>query len=77
MDLVCVNPSSSSSWVWVECFFWYQLIRVVPDKWLLNGSVCVCEQVVVAIQLQLTMKLKALFLESLEFNVMNYDEMKL
>jgi len=22
--------------------FWYQLIRVVPDKELLNGCVCVC-----------------------------------
>ena len=22
--------------------FWYRLTRVVPDKWLLNGCVCVC-----------------------------------
>ena len=22
--------------------FWYRLTRVVPDKWPLNGCVCVC-----------------------------------
>jgi len=26
-----------------ECFFWYQLTRVVSDKGPLNGCVCVCE----------------------------------
>ena len=32
-----------SGWVWVcECFFWYQLTRVVPDKRPLNSCVCVC-----------------------------------
>jgi len=32
----------SSSWVWVdECFVWYRLTQVVPDKGLLNGCVCV------------------------------------
>jgi len=32
-----------SGWVWVgECFFWYRPTRVVPDKQLLNGCVCVC-----------------------------------
>jgi len=25
-----------------ECFFWYQLTPVVPDKRPLNGCVCVC-----------------------------------
>ena len=25
-----------------ECFFWYRLTRVVPDKRPLNGCVCVC-----------------------------------
>jgi len=25
-----------------ECFLWYQLTRVVPDKGLLNGYVCFC-----------------------------------
>jgi len=42
-DLVfCVNHSSSSWWVWMgECFFWYQLTRVVPDKGPLNGRMCV------------------------------------
>ena len=25
-----------------ECFFWYRPTRVVPDKRLLNGCVCVC-----------------------------------
>jgi len=25
-----------------ECFFWYQLTRVVPDKGPLNGGVCMC-----------------------------------
>ena len=30
--------------VWVgECFFWYQPTRVVLDKGLLNGSVCVIQ----------------------------------
>jgi len=40
--VVCANPSSaSSSWVSVgECFFWYPLTRVVPDKGPLNGCVC-------------------------------------
>jgi len=32
-----------SGWVWVgECFFWYRPTRVVQDKGLLNGCVCVC-----------------------------------
>jgi len=36
-----------SGWVWVgECFFWYRLTRVVPDKRPLNGCVCVCVCVV-------------------------------
>ena len=26
-----------------ECFFWYRPTRVVPDKGLLNGSVCVIQ----------------------------------
>ena len=31
-----------SGWVWVgECFFWYRPTRVVPEKRLLNGCVCV------------------------------------
>ena len=31
-----------SGWVWVgECFFWYRLTQVVPDKRSLNGCVCV------------------------------------
>ena len=55
MDLfVCANPSSPSSWVWVgECFFWYRLTRVVPDKWPLNGRVfvCVCVWVCVLVSL--------------------------
>ena len=35
--VVCANPSSSSSsWVWVTCFFWYRLTRVVPDRGPLN-----------------------------------------
>ena len=40
---VCANPSSSSSsQVWVgECFFWYWLTWVVPNKGPLNGCVCV------------------------------------
>jgi len=25
-----------------ECFFWYWLTRVVPDKWPLNGCCCCC-----------------------------------
>ena len=25
-----------------ECFFWYRLTRVVPDRGPLNGCVCVC-----------------------------------
>ena len=25
-----------------ECFLWYWLTRVVPDKRPLNGCVCVC-----------------------------------
>ena len=29
-----------------ECFFWYRLTRVVPDKRPLNGCVCVCVCVV-------------------------------
>ena len=38
--VVCANPSSL--WVWVgECFFWYWLTWVVPDKGPLNGYVCV------------------------------------
>jgi len=44
------TPYISSSnhylrWVWVgECFFWYRLTRVVPDKIqrAVNGCVCVC-----------------------------------
>ena len=40
--VVCVNPSSSSSWMWVvECFFWYWLTRAVLDKGPLIGCVCV------------------------------------
>ena len=32
-----------SGWVWVgECYFWYRPARVVLDKKLLNGCVCVC-----------------------------------
>ena len=32
-----------SGWVWVgEHFFWYRPTRVVPDKWMLNGCVCMC-----------------------------------
>jgi len=44
LDLVvCEKPSSSCSWVWVgECFFWYRLTWVVPDKEPLNVCVCVC-----------------------------------
>jgi len=40
--VVYANPSSaSSSWVSVgECFFWYPLTWVVPDKGPLNGCVC-------------------------------------
>ena len=31
--VVCANPSSPSSWVWVgECFFWHWLTRVVGTK---------------------------------------------
>jgi len=25
-----------------ECFFWYPITQVVPDKRLLNGCACVC-----------------------------------
>ena len=32
MDLVCVNPSSSSRVSVGDCFFWYQLTWAVPDK---------------------------------------------
>jgi len=34
-----------------ECFFWYWLTRVVPDKRPLNGCVCVCVCVLVIILL--------------------------
>ena len=43
LDLVvCVNPSSSSSWVWVgKCYVWCRLTQVVLDKGPLNGWVFV------------------------------------
>ena len=35
--------SSCSLWAWVgECFFWYRLTRLIPDKRPLHGCVCVC-----------------------------------
>ena len=39
-------------WMWVgECFFWYQPTRVVTDKQLLNGCVCMsaCMRVCVCV----------------------------
>jgi len=38
-----INDVRWSGWVWVgECFFWYRLTWVVPDKRPLNGCVCLC-----------------------------------
>ena len=49
--VVCVNPSSSSSWVWVgECFFWYWLTWVVPDKVVLMVVLCISVCVYIIIE---------------------------
>ena len=55
-------------WVWAgECFFWYRLTRVVPDKRPLNGCCCCCKVVWPTLRSNLHTKCRSRLLIKLKF----------